>query len=700
MIDEKTLLIDADGNDVRRMRLNGIPDIDDGNQVRSSEASKTRKVVIKKNRSASNGNDASMEGRVISGRYSIARKIGVGGMATVYEAHDSVLDRDVAIKMMHPQFTQSEAFVARFEQEAKSAAKLSNPNVVSVYDWGIDGDVYYIVMELLEGENLKTAIKENGVMSCANAAQVAIQVCSGLSAAHKCGIIHRDIKPQNIKLMPDHLLKIMDFGIARPQNSHLTSTNNVLGTAHYISPEQTRGLDVTPASDIYSLGVVMYECITGNVPFDGEDAITVALKQVQEAPVPPSELVDGIDPVFERIVLKCMAKNPNDRFQSAAELRDVLEAWLSGNVVDITVPESSYADMTVKLRRPYRDGYGSDDDEGNVSRKKPFVIAAIILGLILAIGGGAAAAIWSGVFSRAEKEPEVAVELVLVPDVVNHDMETAQKMLSDAGLSLGKVDERYDDNAAEGTILEQSVKAGSEVEAGSAVDVVASKGKTPAKTVVIPQGLVNMPQADVLARFKELGIEAITKTEHSDTIESGNVISTEPAGGTTVEVGSQVVVTVSEGVDLVSVPDVSGKSLVDARSAIEQAGFLVESENQHSDSVEAGHVISQYPEPGASAKRGTTVSLVVSLGEETVQMPALIGKTSQEAQNILIGLGLSYDIAGDSSLDGIVVSTYPQSGIIPRSTKVTLTVEAAPEESEPDEQGGEQQPSTPSDTSQ
>ena len=265
-----------------------------------------------------------MEQRVLGGRYLLKDKVGTGGMATVYRAQDQVLDRTVAVKIMLPQYAGDATFAARFKQEAQAAAGLSSPYIVGVYDWGKDGDTYYIVMEYLRGTDLKSGIKSLGALDPKQVAQIGSQISSALSVAHKHEIIHRDIKPQNIMVLPDGNIKVMDFGIARAKNSHLTQDNNVLGTAHYVSPEQ--------------LGVVMYECATGRVPFDGDDAISVALKQVNELPIPPSQINSGVDADLERIILKCMEKDPANRFQTADELRQVLNSYLSGRAVNVSEP--------------------------------------------------------------------------------------------------------------------------------------------------------------------------------------------------------------------------------------------------------------------------------------------------------------------------------------------------------------------------
>ena len=288
----------------------------------------------------------------LGGRYQVQDRIGTGGMATVYRGLDEVLGRTVAIKTMLPQYANDPSFAARFKQEAQAAAALQSPYIVSVYDWGKDADTYYIVMEYLRGTDLKTGIRKHGALDCKKVAQIGSQIAQALSVAHKHDIIHRDIKPQNIMVQPDGNIKVMDFGIARAKNSHLTQDNSVLGTAHYVSPEQTQGKVLGPTTDIYSLGIVMYEAATGQVPFQGDDAISVALKQVNEQPKPPSQLNPNVDPQLEAIILKCMQKNPADRFQTADELSRTLRDYLAGRMQAVNTATSVLpAAATSKLER-------------------------------------------------------------------------------------------------------------------------------------------------------------------------------------------------------------------------------------------------------------------------------------------------------------------------------------------------------------
>mgnify|MGYP002323604583 CR=1 FL=1 len=408
------------------------------------------------------GNETDIEernviGRVFNERYKITERIGIGGMAEVYKAQDQVLGRTVAVKVMLPQYAADPEFTARFKQEAASAANLQSPYIVNVYDWGQDGGTYFIVMEYVRGTDLKTAVQQRGAINQRKVAEIGSQVCQALSVAHGQDIMHRDIKPQNIMVQPDGNIKVMDFGIARAKNSHLTQDNNVLGTAHYVSPEQTRGQELGPTSDIYSLGVVMYECATGQVPFDGDDAISVALKQVNELPVPPSQLNPNLDADLERIILRCMEKDPANRFQTADELRQTLNAYLAGRQVDVPEPTRVIgavpaggagatetrvmSDQTQAMARPagigntaVRSGSGmsssasggADPYGGKKKGGKGKIVAGVVAAL--AIIGVIAFAAFSALNSGAKT--------VTVPDVLGYTQEEATEELRSLNLGV------------------------------------------------------------------------------------------------------------------------------------------------------------------------------------------------------------------------------------------------------------------------
>lgn len=618
-------------------------------------------------------------GTTLGGRYRLDERIGIGGMAVVYRATDVTLDRLVAVKMMLPQYAEDEQFKERFYLEAKSAAQLQSPNIVSVYDWGYDenADTYYIVMELLTGTDLKHGIVSNGRISCEATAEIAMQVCDGLQVAHDHGIVHRDIKPQNIMITSNKTAKIMDFGIARPSDVHITTGSNVLGTAQYISPEQTRGLEVTPASDIYSLGIVMYECVTGHVPFDGNDAVTVALKQAREAPVPPSDANPEVDQVMNRIILKCMAKDPNARFSSAAELHDALAMYLDGKDPHVSVTQTDMMAASPKdasVDNPYEQD--AHDGKKKLDRRKLAIIIAIVA--IIAVIGITAGAMWSHE-QEVQQEAAINANMTTVPNVVGMDEKSAKKALEDAGLKVGNVKEKYSSTVEEGKVISQSIKpdSGKKKRKGTKVDLVVSRGKQPPQTANVPS-LTGMSQEDATNELKQLGFNVNVAYGNSDTIASGKVMDQNPASNTSLEIGQTVTITISKGADVVTVPDLTGKSRSDAESTLTSAGLTLGTVNQDtSDTVASGNVISQSVAAGKSVKRGSSVDITVSTGQETINVGSLglIGKTLAEAKNALNSYGITSTVKGSSDLSSIVQDISPTTVV--KGGSVTITTAAA-----------------------
>ena len=427
-----------------------------------------------------------MTGRIFNNRYQITERIGIGGMAEVYQAQDNVLGRRVAVKVMLPQYASDAAFAQRFRQEAASAANLQSPYIVNVYDWGQDDGTYFIVMEYIRGTDLKTGIVQRGALNQRKVAEIGSQVCQALSVAHNQDIIHRDIKPQNIMVQPDGNVKVMDFGIARAKNSVNAKTSTVLGTAHYISPEQAQGKELTAASDIYSLGVVLFEAATGKLPFDGPDAISVAMKQVNEEPPLPSDFNPDIDPGLESIIVKAMQKNPADRFATANDMRLALNDFLAGRPVKLAgaaVPGgftsaqtrvmspieggAAGADSTMVMPQPVKpvthsgqtNYHGANtpnmpEDKGG---KKTGLIVAIVAAIaVIAI----AALVFSGVFASGDP----------VPDVKGKTWDEASKMLTDEGYEP-VASYVYDDSVPAGTVLGTTPEADAKADSGSTVTV-------------------------------------------------------------------------------------------------------------------------------------------------------------------------------------------------------------------------------------
>lgn len=630
--------------------------------------------------------------RVLGGRYLLKDKVGNGGMASVYRAQDQVLDRTVAVKIMLPQYAGDATFAARFKQEAQAAAGLQSPYIVGVYDWGKDGDTYYIVMEYLRGTDLKSGVRSHGALDPKKVAQIGSQICGALSVAHKHEIIHRDIKPQNIMVLPDGNIKVMDFGIARAKNSHLTQDNNVLGTAHYVSPEQTRGQDLGATSDIYSLGVVMYECATGRVPFDGDDAISVALKQVNELPIPPSQVNPGVDPALERIILKCMEKDPANRFQTADELRQVLNAYATGRAVDVAEPTRVIAapmgvggaetrvmsDATQAMVRPAgaagpgcaaagprvaapassrgQNGY-EEPKKGNGAK-----IAAIVIGAIAVIA--AAVFFASNLFGGSG-------EMVIVPNVIDYTQEEAEDALKNAGFNVEYGKAVNDDEVEEGRVVDQTPDGNKEAPEGSTVTLTLSKGPVPVKETEVPNITgKTADEAEALLTAANLKGQA---HEESNEAEAGTVFKQGKNTGEVVEEGTVIEYWVSTGPDTIDVPNLTGKTKEQAIEALgDKLSYTFSSD--YSATVPAGSVISY--EPGGSVKPGTTIKIVLSQGPEPVakvNAPNFVNDSASHAKPQLESLGFKVVVNGPA--DGIIVS-QSASGSLDKGTTITLTTQA------------------------
>lgn len=564
-----------------------------------------------------------MTGRVFNNRYQITERIGIGGMAEVYRAQDNVLGRLVAVKVMLPQYAADPNFTARFKQEAAAAANLQSPYIVNVYDWGQDDGTYYIVMEFVRGSDLKTAIIERGAINQRKVAEIGSQVCQALSVAHNLDIIHRDIKPQNIMVQPDGNVKVMDFGIARAKNSVMTQTSSVLGTAHYISPEQAQGKELTATSDIYSLGIVLYEAATGRLPFDGPDAVSVAMKQVNDLPVSPREINPDIDPALEGIIMHAMAKNPNDRFATAQDMRYALNDYLAGRPVSAgiftsaqtavmggAIPPMAAADGTAVM--PAMGGtkpaspaggpknYRSDDGKKKSNKKTIAIVVALIAALAL-VGVGAFALM--GGFSSGDP----------VPDVTNKTVEEATTILEKSGFQVGNIQKVPDEKIAADKIISQDPKAGDKREKGSKINLTVSTG---VEQIAVPD-LKGKTTDEAKQLLKEKGlVPSVVEGQYDDSIEKGKVVATNPAAGTKANKGDTVELIPSLGSEGTAVPDVVGQLEGAATTKLNNAGFKVTFDYTTSDTVAEGKVISQSPEAGKKLKAGESVNIVVSTGKQ------------------------------------------------------------------------------------
>ena len=552
-----------------------------------------------------------MASRILSGRYELLEKIGDGGMAVVYKGKDKLLNRFIAVKILRPEFTKDATFVENFKRESQAAAGLSHPNIVGVYDVGREGNINYIVMELIEGDTLNKIIEKEAPMDYRKVIDIAKQVASALRIAHKNKIIHRDVKPHNIMVTNDGVVKLADFGIARAVNDATLSTGSkIVGSVHYFSPEQARGNYVDERSDIYSLGIVMYEMLTGKVPFDGDNPVTVALKHINEEITPPRELEPGIPPALERIVMKCTNKFQTNRYSSADELIQDLD-----NVSFVTsiAPDSIFESTTVLEKRNKRKQDLEKDIEEVVEAKererkkkqrKAAAITAAVLIFLGAMAGGYIA--WQmGVFSSTKA----------APDLLDYTYDEAVEVAESQGFSVKKGKDIYSTDYAEGRVCQQDPQPGIEMPKEGTITINVSKGN---KEGLVPS-VVGMDKDDVEAYLKSYGYElgnvkTVTSPEDED-----KVLEQKPVAGTTLDKESAVDITVSDGkgTEKGTVPSVTRMSLKDAKKAIEAAGFNVGNISYDYDSsIGKGYVIYQQYQANSQLDKGTSIDLQVSSGPE------------------------------------------------------------------------------------
>lgn len=559
-------------------------------------------------------------GRILKERYRILEKIGSGGMADVYLAYDTVLDRKVAVKVMHRQYAADENFVRRFRREAQAAANLNHPNIVSVYDWGHENETYFIVMEYITGKPLKDLILSKGVLNLNFAIDIAKQIARALAFAHKHEVVHRDIKPQNIIITQDGLVKVTDFGIARAKSSSLTETGTVMGSVHYLAPEQAQGLPATELSDIYSMGVILFEMVTGNVPFEGDTPVSIAMKHASETPPRPSSLNSSLPPKLEAIILKAMAKDPFDRYQNADELLSDLKRIELGKPVEAAGP-SHEKTMVISPKNI------------TIPKKRRRLITIITTILILMLAGGAIAGLWY-------YQSQLAAKITKVPKLVDLEIKQAEKLLEERELKMSVGSKEYSETYAAGKVISQDPEPGAEVEKGTTVTVVVSKGEKPIKVPDIT-GKSEIEAGRILG---ELGLRiGDIKYEFSDKIPEGAILKQSPAAGTEVTRSAEVDIVISRGVEVVIVPDVEELSLEKAKEIISKAGLKVETTEEESVTVEKGRVIRQSPSAGDTIKKGEKVLLVVSTGPSVITVPNVVGLTSLEARNKLESLKLAVE---------------------------------------------------------
>ena len=641
---------------------------------------------------------------VFGGRYELHRRLARGGMADVYLAHDRLLDRPVAVKVLFAEFASDPSFVERFRREAQAAANLNHPNIVGVYDWGQEGNQYYIVMEYIDGRSLAEILRAEGSLLPERAADIGIDVAAALGFAHRNGVVNRDVKPGNILISSSGQVKVTDFGIARAfaegVQENLTQAGSVMGTATYFSPEQAQGKPVDPRSDVYSLGVVLYEMVCGRPPFTGDSPVAIAYKHVQEPPAPLRDHKPDIDPALDAIVLKAMAKSTANRYPSAEDLRSDLRRYREGQrELAAGLPAAAALAAGATMAMPTvagapdgtqvavaPDEYGDYDDQyvEEPRRNGVFVMVLVIL-LILLVGllFGLARALGFG-DSGGDEATQVEV-----PNVIDKNVDDARSELEGQGFEVLTEFEKNADRPDQ-TVFDQNPKGGEKVDEGSIVTLKVSTG---AETIPMPQ-LVGLTEEAARKFLTDNGFtgEVDTSTrEFSDTIPEGQVTAQDPGQGVQVPLDATITLTVSDGPEQRAVPDVTGKSAVEATSELVSAGFKVTESNEFSSTVPQGQVIATDPVAGTLLDKDAVVTIRVSQGIEQVVVPAVVGLDEAEASSRLTTAGFKVSVEDqllddpDSTEDGQVLAQNPAGDSqAPKGATVIIIVGRAPDVIPPD----------------
>ena len=646
-------------------------------------------------------------------------------MARVYLAEDTSLHRSVAIKVLDSRHAEDSQFVERFGREARAAAGLNHPNIVSIYDRGSTGGAYYIVMEYIEGETLKDLIDREGPIAPRRAVDLVLQLLAGLRHAHQRGVIHRDVKPHNVIVQPDGRLKVMDFGIARAQGrGDLTEAGSIVGTAQYLAPEQARGLSVGPPCDLYATGVVLYELLTGRVPFTGPSSVAIAMKHVQEEPIPPTQINPSIPRDLEKIVLRALQKSPDDRYQTADQMGRDLDHWRKGQeIAPITaatssttaIPRIADTGATRVVQAPdsrypppeYREplhpppGRYDDDDPPDEPPRGRGRLWALIALIVLLAAGVAVALVINGAFdgssgssstsstpSTSTSQATTVVQRVAFPDgIIGKPLNAAQAVIAKNGLKSGTTTNTTSDSVPSGSVISaasggKDLQPGAQVPKGATIDLVVSSGGTDVAAKPLLAAVKGKSVADATTLLQNAKLKVAPGTPvsvASADVPKGQVVDFTPSAG--LKTGDQVALEVSQGPAQVTVPNVSG-SRGQIQQQIRAAGLHSDVQTLTSDQP-VGTIIRVDPSPGSMVDKGSTVAVFVSGGPAKSTVPTVTGLTEADAKAKLSGAGLTYNVdqqqVSDPNQVGKVISQDPGSGgTASKGDPVTIVIGTAP----------------------
>lgn len=666
-------------------------------------------------------------GTFLADRYEIIERVGAGGMSDVYRATDHILERDVAVKVLKSEFAEDAGFVSKFRAEAQSAAGLEHPNIVNIYDVGSEDGMYYIVMEYVEGITLKTYIEKKGHLNYKEVISIAIQVGRGIEAAHNKGIIHRDIKPQNIIISHEGKVKVTDFGIARAASSN-TMSADVMGSVHYSSPEQARNGYVTAQSDIYSLGIVMYEMATGVVPFDGETAVQIAIQHLQGEMTPPSKLIEDIPVSIEKIILKATQKSPERRYSDMGELLvDLKKALVNPDedfvtmapaidengktrvisqeeleeLREVAAPKEAPKEDKIKNildeedEDEYDDDYDDEDDDVNPKMEKAITImgiaAAAIIGIIAIYLIGSFLG-WFHFGSGSSKKEDTKTEAtkedtedeeeeegnIEVPDLLGMTEDEAAEALKKQNLGYKVIGTESSSKYAEGQVCNQSPKSGKKVTENSTVKITISSGEG---SKSIPN-VIGATEADATNSLQAAGYKVNVSYGHSSTVAAGQVISQSPDSSQKGQAGDTITISVSQGPDEIDMPNVVGSTKDAAVAELQSKGFTV-TINEEDKPEAAGTVVGQNPVAGTKLSSGSAVIIAISTGHVQVTAPDVAGMDPATAVNTLKAAGfngeMKQELQDQEGENGKVISTTLIPGTqYPSNTGITIYVRNTP----------------------